>query len=116
VGTEGVEDLGWCAAAHVIAVVAATVVVSDQPGVGFGLEMADAGEAATVERRPPAFLQGGAVEVSRPGSPHETQGGSSSLWRLPQRPVDVGESVLDGVVEMILVKCRVEPVVVDEVA
>src|SRR4029079_11564732 len=60
---EVVWDLGWCAAAHVVAVVAATVVVSPEPGVGLGLQLADAGEAATVEGGPPAFLQGGSLEA-----------------------------------------------------
>src|SRR5690606_19709164 len=60
---EAVEDVGWGAAAHVVAVVATAVVVAHQPGVGLGLQLADAGEAATVERRPPALLQRGAVEA-----------------------------------------------------
>src|SRR3954451_10447724 len=58
-----VEDLAWCAAAHEVAVVAAAGVVAVQPGVGFGLELAGAGEAATVERWPPALLQRSAVEA-----------------------------------------------------
>jgi hypothetical protein len=51
------------AAPHEVAVVAATVVISVQPGVGFGLELADGAEPATVERGSPAFLQGGALEA-----------------------------------------------------
>ena len=37
-------------------------VVVDQPGVGFGLELADGGEPSAVEGRAPAFLEGGALE------------------------------------------------------
>jgi hypothetical protein len=44
-------------------VVAAPVVVADQPGVGLDLELSDRREAATVERRSPALLQDGAVEA-----------------------------------------------------
>jgi hypothetical protein len=62
-GTVAVEDLGGGTAAHVVAVVATPVVVAEQPGVGFGLKLADRGEAASVERRSPALLQGGAVEA-----------------------------------------------------
>ena len=51
-----VEDFGWGATAHVVAVVAAAMVVADQPAVGFGLELADRGEPSPVERRSPAFL------------------------------------------------------------
>src|SRR4051794_38842522 len=42
--------------------VAASVVVAVQPGVGFGLQLADGPEASAVERWSPAFLQGGALE------------------------------------------------------
>ena len=61
-GTVGVEELCGGAAAHVVAVVAAAVVVTGEPGVGFGLELADRGEPAAVERGPPALLEGGALE------------------------------------------------------
>ena len=62
-GGGGCRGLGGGAAAHVVAVVAAAVVVADEPGVGLGLELADAGEAAAVERGAPALLQDGAVEA-----------------------------------------------------
>lgn len=52
------------AAAHVVAVVAAAVVVRDQPGVDGGLELAAAGEAPAVERGTPAFLEDGAWKRS----------------------------------------------------
>ncbi len=51
------------AASHVVAVVAPTMVVGHQPGVGFGLELADGGEAAPVEGRAPALLEDGLVEA-----------------------------------------------------
>jgi hypothetical protein len=44
-------------------VVAALVVVGDEPGVGFALELADRGEVASVERWPPTFLEHGALEA-----------------------------------------------------
>jgi hypothetical protein len=47
---------------HEVAVVAASVVVAVQPGVGFGLELAEGPEASAMERRTPAFLQGGPLE------------------------------------------------------
>ena len=50
-------------AAHVVAVVAPAVVVGDEPGVGFGLELADRGEVTAVEGRAPALLEDGAVEA-----------------------------------------------------
>src|SRR4051812_41785585 len=68
------QELGGGAAAHVVAVVAAPLVVVHEPGVDLGLELTDAGEAASVERGAPAFLEGGALEpfahgvvVGRPG-------------------------------------------------
>src|ERR1019366_10375119 len=51
-----------CAAPHVVAVVAPTVVVGDQPSVGFGLKLADRGEVTAVEGRAPALLEDGLVE------------------------------------------------------
>ena len=57
-----VEDFAWCAAAHEVAVVAAARVVVHEPAVDLGLELADAHEPAAVERRPPAFLERGALE------------------------------------------------------
>jgi hypothetical protein len=62
-GSVVVEDLGRCAAAHVVAVVAASVVVAQQTGVGFCLELANRAEPSAVERGAPAFLEGGAVEA-----------------------------------------------------
>src|SRR5690606_22360738 len=68
------DHVTGCVSAHVVAVVAAPGVVVDEPAVGFGLELAGAGEAATVEGGPPALLEDGAVEpfahrvvVRRPG-------------------------------------------------
>src|SRR5262245_60429360 len=61
--TVAVEDLAWGAAAHEVTVVASVMVVGDEPGVGLGLELADAGEAPAVECWTPALLQGGAVEA-----------------------------------------------------
>src|SRR5215204_6949150 len=58
----GCRASGGGAAAHERAVVATAMVVADEPGVGFGLELADGPEAAPVERRAPAFLQGRALE------------------------------------------------------
>ena len=55
VGVDG-EHLEWGVAAHVVAMVAAAGVVADQPGVGLGLKLSDAGGPAAVERRPPAFV------------------------------------------------------------
>src|SRR5690606_9734541 len=57
------EHLGGGAAAHVVAVVAAPVVVVHEPGVDLGLELAGAGEPAPVERGAPALLQSGPVEA-----------------------------------------------------
>ena len=51
------------AAAHVVAVVAPAVVIGDEPGVGFGLELADRGEVTAMEGRSPALLEDGAVEA-----------------------------------------------------
>jgi len=48
---------------HVVAVVAPAVVVGDEPGVGFGSELADGGEVTTVEGGTPAFLEHGALEA-----------------------------------------------------
>jgi hypothetical protein len=62
-----VQHLSWCAAAHVVGVVAAAGVVVDEPGRGFGLELADRAEPATVERGSPALLQGGALEAFADG-------------------------------------------------
>src|SRR5215207_2981994 len=62
-GSVVVEHLGGSAAAHVVAVVAAPVVIADQPGVGLALQLGDGTEAAAVERRSPALLEGGAVEA-----------------------------------------------------
>ena len=59
----GVEDLLRGAASHVVAMVAATTVVGEQPGVGLGLELADRGEAPAVEGRAPALLEDGLVEA-----------------------------------------------------
>ena len=56
------RTLAGCAAAHEVAVVAATVVVVHEPAVDLGLELADAGEAPTVERGTPALLERGALE------------------------------------------------------
>ena len=50
-------------APHVVAVVAPAVVIGDQPGVGFGLELADGGEVTAVEGRAPALLEDGLVEA-----------------------------------------------------
>src|SRR5438045_9738977 len=69
-----VEDLQRGASAHEVAVVAAAGVVADEPGVGFGLELTDAGETAAMEGGTPALLQRGPLEpfahgvvVGRPG-------------------------------------------------
>ena len=43
--------------------VAASVVIADEPGVGLGLELGDGAEPAAMEGRAPALLQGGAVEA-----------------------------------------------------
>ena len=51
------------AAPHVVAVVPSSGVVGDEPGVGFGLELADRGEVPAVEGRAPALLEDGAVEA-----------------------------------------------------
>ena len=50
------------AAAHVVAVVAPAVVVGDEPGVRFCLELADRGEVAAMEGGSPALLEHGALE------------------------------------------------------
>ena len=47
---------------HVVAVVAPAVVIGDEPGVGFGLELADGGEVPAVKGRAPALLEHGALE------------------------------------------------------
>ncbi len=57
-----VEDLGGDSSGHVVAMVSAAGVVADEPGVGFGLELAGRGEPAPVKRRPPAFLEHDALE------------------------------------------------------
>ena len=56
------EDVGGCAAAHVVAVVASTMVVVDEPGVGLGAELADGRERAAVEGGAPALVEDRAVE------------------------------------------------------
>ena len=61
------QELGGGAAAHVVAVFAASLLVVDEPGVDLGLELADAGEAAPVERGSPALLQSGALEAFADG-------------------------------------------------
>ena len=61
-----VEDLLRGAAAHVVAVVAPAAVVGDEPGIGFGLELADRGEVTAVEGRAPALLEDGARGSARP--------------------------------------------------
>ena len=53
--------------AHVVAVVAPAVVVGDEPGVGFGLELADGGEVAAVKGGAPALLEHGALEALADG-------------------------------------------------
>jgi hypothetical protein len=58
-----VEDPLGSAAALVVAVVAPTAVVGREPGVGFGLELADRGEVTAMEGRTPALLEDGAVEA-----------------------------------------------------
>ena len=58
-----VEDLLRRAAPHVVAVVAPAVVIGDEPGVGFGLELADRSEVTAMEGRAPALLEDGAVEA-----------------------------------------------------
>ena len=50
------------AAPHVVAVVPSSGVVGDEPGVGFGLKLADRGEVTAVEGRAPALLEDGLVE------------------------------------------------------
>ena len=50
-GLVDVEHLAGGAAGHVVAVVAAPVVAVAEPGIGFGLELADGPEAAAVEVR-----------------------------------------------------------------
>ena len=50
-------------AADVLAVVAPAVVVGDEPGVGFGLELADGGEVTAMDGRAPALLEHGALEA-----------------------------------------------------
>src|SRR3954464_1827649 len=67
VGGVLVEYLAGCSAVHEVAVVAAAGVVAVEPGVGLGLELAGAGEAAAVERGAPALLEGGAVEACAHG-------------------------------------------------
>jgi hypothetical protein len=57
-----VEDLAGCSGAHEVAVVGAAGVVVDEPGVDLGAELPERVEAASVERGPPAFLQGCALE------------------------------------------------------
>jgi hypothetical protein len=42
--------------AHVVAVIATAMVVGDEPGVRFGLELADGGEMPAVEGGAPALL------------------------------------------------------------
>ena len=51
------------AAAHVVAVIAPPVVVGDEPGVRFGLELADRGEVATMEGGAPALFEYGALKT-----------------------------------------------------
>jgi hypothetical protein len=57
-----VEDLMRSTPPHVVDVVAPAVVVGDEPGVGFGLELADRGEVTTMKGRTPALLEHGALE------------------------------------------------------
>jgi hypothetical protein len=54
--TVAVEELGCVAGAHVVAVVAAAMVVAGRPGVGFGFESVEPGDPSTVEGGPPGFL------------------------------------------------------------
>jgi hypothetical protein len=83
-----VEDLAGCAAAHEVAVVAAAGVVAGEPGVGLGLELADGGEASTVEGGSPAFLEGGAVESFAHGVVVRAAGRDGLILN---PPIDVGD-------------------------
>jgi hypothetical protein len=58
--------VGGCASSHERTVVAAALVVADKPGAGFGLELTDRVEVATVKRWPPALLQHGSLERDCP--------------------------------------------------
>ena len=51
---------------HVVAVVAPAAVVGDQPGIGFGLELTERGEATAMEGGAPALLEDGARGSARP--------------------------------------------------
>ena len=59
----GGEDLGGGSAAHEVAVVVASVVVVDEPRVGFGADLLDRCERSAMERWSPAFFEHGAVEA-----------------------------------------------------
>jgi hypothetical protein len=78
-GLEGVEDLFGGSAGHVVAVVAAPVVVADEPGVDFGLELASASTLpARVEPR---------HRIHR--DPHTNPGrGPSVRWADSRDPLD----------------------------
>lgn len=58
------EEVGGPPADHVVAVIAASVVVGVQPSVGLALQLADAVEAEPVKRRPPALLEHGSCKRS----------------------------------------------------
>jgi len=53
--------------AHVVAVVAPTVVVGDEPGVRLGLELADGAEVPAVKSGAPALMEHGALETLADG-------------------------------------------------
>src|ERR1700744_2692284 len=87
-------------AAHVVAVVAAPIVVGDQPGVGGGLELSAADETPAGEGRPPAFLEDGAVEAFDHGVVVGRAGRDAHVADLlgGQRGPEVGGDVLGTVV------------------
>ena len=66
---------------HVVAVVAPAMVVGDEPGVCFGLELADRGEVTTMKGRAPALLGHGALE---PFADRIVVGGSGRDAVVPQ--------------------------------
>jgi hypothetical protein len=63
----GLHDRKGRAAAHEVAVVAATGVVGLQPALELGVEVGQASEVLAVEGRPVELLEGGALEALTDG-------------------------------------------------
>lgn len=83
------EDSGGCTAAHEIVVVDSSVVVVDEPGVGFGAELPDRHESLSGESGAPALIEDRSVEAFDHGV----------VVRAPWRRAHEADLVPEGLVE-----------------